>query len=466
MSPSKGEIQDYLSELEDIELSTEDNFDNTSMPDVTVIDDRKSRNLDPVSIYLRDVKGTYLIDKEQEFWFGICVLTGKLIEEGLHKDSDETCGKKSLLNYLLKKLSDDFCVIDEYCGVSEAIKVDLGELFTESQLIRSENFIDNSSYTLNLIYQNKIFKDENWKVISEKCVDILACLNALPLDIFARISVWIFAKEINKNDFPDLLNFSMDQDLTHWDLEIISIRLFRAKENFIRANLRLVIHQARKFLGRGLPFSDLIQSGNEGLLHAIDKYDPSKGYRFTTYAFNWIRQRIGREILNSSRLIRIPVHRYEDYSKINRVEKKLFQELGRNPTDKELANELDGFTIEKVRKIKEYFIFPTSLDDFVNDDVDLRITAFIPNPSTLDPLELATQENTHHFLDSIISELLTEREKDILLYRFGFVDGETWTLQEIADEMHVSRERIRQIEDKVLRKLYSPLQKKKFSDFL
>ena len=269
--------------------------------------------------------------------------------------------------------------------------------------------------------------------------------------------VRMYLKEIGK--VPLL---SAEEELKY--AELMSQGDEAAKKKLTEANLRLVVSIAKRYVGRGMLFLDLIQEGNLGLIKAVEKFDYTKGYKFSTYATWWIRQAVTRAIADQARTIRIPVHMVETINKLIRVSRQLLQELGREPLPEEIAKEM-GMSLEKVREIMKIAQEPVSLETPIGEEEDSHLGDFIPDDDALAPSEAASFLLLREQLMDVLNTL-TPREEKVLRLRFGLEDGRTRTLEEVGGVFDVTRERIRQIEAKALRKLRHPSRSKKLKDFL
>ncbi len=358
--------------------------------------------------------------------------------------------KKNILTYtdmadVLDSFDLDKNVVDE---IYEALLSKDIEIASETEpedfssiLDEDDNFDDND--------------DDDGIVVTESGeIDIEA---TLPKGIAVDDPVRMYLKEIGK--VPLL---SADEEI------VLAQRMEagdeEAKKKLCEANLRLVVSIAKRYVGRGMLFLDLIQEGNLGLIKAVDKFDYRKGYKFSTYATWWIRQAITRSIADQARTIRIPVHMVETINKLIRVSRQLLQTFGREPSPEEIAKEM-GISVDKVREIQKIAQEPVSLETPIGEEEDSHLGDFIPDDDVPAPAEAAAFSMLKEQLVEVL-DTLTEREQKVLKLRFGLEDGRSRTLEEVGKEFDVTRERIRQIEAKALRKLRHPSRSKKLKDYL
>jgi RNA polymerase primary sigma factor len=297
-------------------------------------------------------------------------------------------------------------------------------------------------------FEEELSKEEKLEAIKEKGKNKV---------IITDDPVRTYLKEIGR--IP-LLTFEEEVDLA----KRIEEGDERAKDQLAEANLRLVVSIAKRYVGRGMQFLDLIQEGNMGLIKAVDKFEHKKGFKFSTYATWWIRQAITRAIADQARTIRIPVHMVETINKLVRAQRQLVQELGRDPLPEEVA-ELMNMDVEKVREVQKIAQEPVSLETPIGEEEDSHLGDFIPDEEILSPSDAATNTMLREQLITVL-DTLTDRERKVLALRFGLDDGRTRTLEEVGQAFDVTRERIRQIEAKALRKLKHPSRSKKLRDFL
>ena len=281
--------------------------------------------------------------------------------------------------------------------------------------------------------------------------------NALTKDLTINDPVRMYLKEIGQ-----LKLLTLDEESVLADR--ISEGDEEAKNILAEANLRLVVSIAKRYVGRGMLFLDLIQEGNIGLMKAVDKFDVSKGYKFSTYATWWIRQAITRAIADQARTIRVPVHMVETINKLARIQRQLTLELNREPSEEELAKKM-GTSVDKVREIYKISQDPVSLETPIGEEDDSHLGDFIKDERNLSPEEFATNEMLKDEISQVL-ETLTEREEKVIRLRFGLEDGKPRTLEEVGQMFGVTRERIRQIEAKALRKLRHPSRSRKLRDYM
>jgi len=276
-------------------------------------------------------------------------------------------------------------------------------------------------------------------------------------DMSVNDNVRMYLKEIGK---ISLLTLEEEQELS----KRVADGDEQAKNILAESNLRLVVSIAKRYVGRGLLFLDLIQEGNIGLMKAVEKFDYDKGYKFSTYATWWIRQAITRALADQARTIRVPVHMVETINKMARIERQMTLELNREPTDQELSKKM-GLSVDKIAEIRKISQDPVSLETPIGEEDDSHLGDFLADERTMSPEEFATYEILKDELREVL-DTLTVREKEVLELRFGLFDGSSHTLEEVGKQFKVTRERIRQIEAKALRKLRHPSRAKKLRDFL
>ena len=336
---------------------------------------------------------------------------------------------------------------------------------TYEQIAEELKGLDMDSDTLDDLYNT--FIENKIEIVSEEGLGETSETEENPDDILEELSsskdikisdpVRMYLKEIGQ---INLLSNDEEFEYAHRAVEGDEY----AKKILAESNLRLVVSIAKRYVGRGMLFLDLIQEGNIGLMKAVDKFDPEKGYKFSTYATWWIRQAITRAIADQARTIRIPVHMVETINKIARIQRQLTQELNREPTDEEIAKKM-GMPVEKIRDVYKISQDPVSLETPIGEEDDSHLGDFIKDERTMSPEEYATIEMLKEELSGVLLTL-TEREEKVLRLRFGLDDGQCRTLEEVGQVFNVTRERIRQIEAKALRKLRHPSRSRRLKDFM
>ena len=310
-----------------------------------------------------------------------------------------------------------------------------------------------------------MFNDNNIEIITEDpdqggeiTADELVIENiSLPKDVKINDPVRMYLKEIGKISL-----LSLDEELELSRKIVLGDE--EAKNKLAESNLRLVVSIAKRYVGRGMLFLDLIQEGNIGLMKAVDKFDASKGYKFSTYATWWIRQAITRAIADQARTIRVPVHMVETINKLARIQRQLTLELNREPTEEELSKKMN-ITVDKIREIHKISQDPVSLETPIGEEDDSHLGDFIPDDDSPAPHDSAAYMMLKEQLEEVMNTL-TPREAKVLRLRFGLDDGKSRTLEEVGREFAVTRERIRQIEAKALRKLRHPSRSKRLKDYM
>ena len=393
-------------------------------------------------------------------------LFNQVMNDDLDKDQLEQLNAKILICNIAQQSVND----DDLSKREANILCDLFDSFDHMLKI-----IENSE-VVNLVYQsfndllkkaaNKDFIKTNDQMVIDNLIKISELAGRLEAkDLLSEDESSFLLYMIDKRDFA--LKMLNNEEFTNEEIRILKKQILesqRAKEKLAETNLRLVVSIAKKYVGRGMNFLDLIQEGNMGLMKAVDKYDYNRGFKFSTYATWWIRQAITRAIADQARTIRIPVHMVETINKLVRIQRQLVQDLGRDPSNEEIAEAM-GIEVDKVSEIRKIAQEPVSLETPIGEEDDSHLGDFIEDDTAIDPGEAANYSMLREQLNEVLS-CLGAREKRVLQLRFGLIDGTPRTLEEVGKEFDVTRERIRQIEAKALRKLKSPNKSELLKDFL
>ncbi len=449
---------------------------------------------DPVRLYLREIGEVKLLGSDSEFRLATMIeahhWVSVLQQRPLRKGLTLACAiYHTLLTEMLtawERLLEDAARLD-YQPPS------LSQMLTEAQALHSGWQSDTPSYLRAYLDNGKWGSDELWNGIAFKAYRVFLSLYLLP----SEYAEWLLKHlSHHENILPTqhtlYHNLGIDYDLLA-ETNAAQTRAKDANQALIRANLRLVVSVAKRYLGRGINFLDLIQEGNLGLLRAVNKFDPRRGFKFSTYATWWIRQAINRSVAEQARTIRIPVHLFEALSRILRIQRTLTQELARDPTTEELAlevgylpasdvqailrahaegkelppdlqNRLDTAT-QKINHVLRSAEEPSSLDVPVGDEDSSSLGDFIEDEDAPSPLDSASREMLREQMQDALT-YLTDREREVLELRFGLKDGRDHTLDEVSEFFNVTRERVRQIEAKALRKLRHPSRSRQLRDYL
>ena len=385
------------------------------------------------------------------------------------KEENADVSQKQFLDAVSALNLDDDTMDDLYNWIDEnLIEFIDGEELDEDEVLdddlSDEDLDEEDSIAEEISQLEKTFANASHAKINDPVKMYLKEIGQIPLldpkeePIIARqIQEGEEAKEAMKN--PDL------SDEEKKKLAKVIADGEQAKQTLISSNLRLVVSIAKKYVGRGMLFLDLIQEGNCGLMKAVEKFDYTKGFKFSTYATWWIRQSITRAIADQARTIRIPVHMVETINKLTRIQRQLVQDLGRDPLPEEIAEKMENISAEKVREIQKIALDPVSLETPIGEEDDSHLGDFIEDKDTLSPDDYTNNQLLKDEINAVLQGL-TEREEKVLRLRFGLLDGRTRTLEEVGKEFNVTRERIRQIEAKALRKLKNPNRCKRLRDFV
>lgn len=451
---------------------------------------------DPVRLYLKEIGRIDLLDADSEFRLAARIEAERLLDQILINVDVEkgvpgyyTAIYVTMVDNLYETWKDLMVDVEKFAQ-GEGPDIDL--VLLESQLLRRTWQADEPSYLRSYLDNGMWGKDSNWDGLAQHAFKSFLCLYLLPQETSTKLIRYLQEKKKlpRRSSFDkflpseDALTVEMDQ--VRWLAE-------EANQSLIRANLRLVVSIAKRYLGRGISFLDLIQEGNLGLLRAVAKFDPTRGFKFSTYATWWIRQSISRYIAEQARTIRIPVHLFEAITRLLRVQRTLVQKLGREPNHEELALD-SGFLSEedtreiqhsrkldipldydlqarwtaataKVQRILQSAEEPVSLERPVGDEDSSQLGDFIEDDDALEPMDAAAREMLREQVQNALGAL-SERERQVLELRFGLIDGKDHTLEEVSRYFNVTRERIRQIEAKALRKLRHPTRSRHLREYL
>ncbi len=419
---------------------------NESLLEDRKIDENTVRDLDGLinmgSLFNKVMNGD--LDKDQIEQLNakiiICNIAQNSIEDEdlSRKEANILCDLFDSFDHMLQIIENDEVVSMVYSSFNDLLeKAANKDLIKTNDQMVIDNLLKTSEFAVS-IKSNKVLSDDESSFLSYSIEKRNLAL-----------------KMLNREEFTS-------DELKKLNVDILKSQ--RAKEKLAETNLRLVVSIAKKYVGRGMSFLDLIQEGNMGLMKAVDKYDYNRGFKFSTYATWWIRQAITRAIADQARTIRIPVHMVETINKLVRVQRQLVQDLGRDPSNEEIAD-IMGIEVEKVSEIRKIAQEPVSLETPIGEEEDSHLGDFIEDESAIDPGEAANYTMLREQLNDVLS-CLGAREKRVLQLRFGLIDGTPRTLEEVGKEFDVTRERIRQIEAKALRKLKSPNKSELLKDFL
>lgn len=456
---------------------------------------------DPVHTYLKEIGRVPLLTAEQEIWLATQLAAASTLEryttQVMEDNGQENIHSRTLqLNYqeLLSRW-------EQAVESSQALRLkytslelpDLSLIIREAQQLRTHWQSSSPSYLRHYLNDGDWGQVEAWSDLAKRVFDIFAVLYLLPVNLSDQICDYY----LENHYLPPLDLFdewlSQDEIALKYNEFMIYHLAEEAKDHLTRANLRLVVSVAKRYMGRGIQFQDLVQEGNVGLLRAVEKFDHTKGYKFSTYATWWIRQAVSRAIADQARTIRIPVHMVETINRISRAQRDMVQTLLRDPTDEELAQELgyltpeeveqivrlqnDGEQIDpllyrkwrqataKIRNIRRISQPTIPLEQPIMPDQSTQLVDFIADETIPEPVDAASKQLLREQVRNVL-EFLSDRERQVLEMRFGLKDGKDHTLEEVGREFGVTRERIRQIEAKALRKLRHPSRSKMLRDYL
>jgi len=448
---------------------------------------------DPVQLYLREIGLVKLLDSDSEFRLATMIeadrLIGSLRRHPLRKGLTIEC---AIYHALIAEMITSWERLIEDAERLDREPPSLSIILAEAQELRAGWETSELSYLRKYLDNGMWGMDELWNSIARKAYSVFLSLYLFPSEFAKRLLNHLHQHQHLPSQRTLFRNLPSDENLL-LEMGAAQTRAAEASQSLIRANLRLVVSVAKRYLNRGISFLDLIQEGNLGLLRAVKKFDPRRGFKFSTYATWWIRQSINRSIAEQARTIRIPVHLFDSISRVMRVQRTLTQQLGRTPTTEEVAIEVGylpavdvqailqaqsenkpldvalqhrlEYATQKVDRVLRSAEEPVSIDGPVGDADSNSLGDFIEDEDAPSPLDSATREMLRRQVRSALN-LLSDREREVLELRFGLKDGKDHTLEEVSIFFDVTRERIRQIEAKALRKLRHPSRSRQLRDYL